>query len=124
MSEARRHPKIISSIQIHPNGGPNLGKKKEFDREYNEYEFPTGNTHPVVEPSSESDEREQHDESYLHLKSIGHSKKPGYSAGSGLRSIAQGSADQASSAVNNQVKRFFFVWSIHFLAMIKLVSIS
>lgn len=30
-------------------------------------------------------------------------KKPtGYSAGSGLRSIAQGSADQASSAVSNQ----------------------
>lgn len=28
--------------------------------------------------------------------------KSGYSAGSGLRSIAQGSADQASSAVNNQ----------------------
>ena len=32
----------------------------------------------------------------------GTSSKSGFSTGSGLRSIAQGSADQASSAVNNQ----------------------
>ncbi|XP_062534474.1 uncharacterized protein LOC134203608, partial [Armigeres subalbatus] len=32
-----------------------------------------------------------------------YSSKTGYSAGSGLRSIAQGSADQANSAVANQV---------------------
>ena len=102
ISEARRHPKIITSIQ---NANPQL-KKKEF--EYNEYEYPTGNAHPVVEESAEHDEHDQSDpheqhESYLHAKHISSSKKPGYSAGSGLRSIAQGSADQASSAVNNQV---------------------
>lgn len=85
--------------------------KKKEGFEYNEYEFPTGNAHQVVEQSSETEERDQHEqheqhehhESYLHTKSIGYPKKPGYSAGSGLRSIAQGSADQASSAVSNQV---------------------
>lgn len=100
ISEARRHPKIITSIQ---NANPQL-KKKEF--EYNEYEYPTGNAHPVVEESAEPDDQtdhHEHHESYLHAKHISSSKKPGYSAGSGLRSIAQGSADQASSAVSNQV---------------------
>lgn len=111
INEARRHPKIIASIQ---NANPQF-KKKDF--EYNEYasrehEYPTGNGHPVVEESSESEEPvdhlEQH-ESYLHAKhSIPLSKSPGYSAGSGLRSIAQGSADQASSAVSNQVWMYFF----------------
>ncbi|XP_031632705.1 uncharacterized protein LOC116346669 [Contarinia nasturtii] len=100
ISESRRHPKIITSIQ---NANPQL-HKKEF--EYNEYEYPTGNSQPVVEESHENEESEQvdhheHHESFLHAKHIS-SKKPGYSAGSGLRSIAQGSADQASSAVNNQ----------------------
>lgn len=112
VSEARRHPKIITSIQ---NANPQL-KKKEF--EYNEYEYPTGNAHPVVEESSEPDEHDhdnseirdhhEHHESYLHAKHFSSSKKPGYSAGSGLRSIAQGSADQANSAVNNQVWIFYF----------------
>lgn len=89
--EARRHPKIITSLH---KGSLPIDKKKT-DFEYNEYEFPpTGNAHPVIEESGEndhSDQREQH-ESYIHTKSV---KKPGYSAGSGLRSIAQGSADQA-----------------------------
>lgn len=102
VSEARRHPKIITSIQ---NANPQL-KKKDF--EYNEYEYPTGNAHPVQEESGEHEGADQsdhheHHESYLHAKHISSSKKPGYSAGSGLRSIAQGSADQASSAVSNQV---------------------
>lgn len=131
---ARRHPKIIASIQ---NANPQF-KKKDF--EYNEYasrerEYPTGNGHPVVEESSESEEPvdhlEQH-ESYLHAKhSIPLSKSPGYSAGSGLRSIAQGSADQASSAVSNQVCMYFLLLfhSFRFFdylivrTMIKLVSI-
>lgn len=111
VSEARRHPKIITSIQ---NANPQL-KKKEF--EYNEYEYPTGNAYPVVEESAEPDEHDhseirdhhEHHESYLHAKHISSSKKPGYSAGSGLRSIAQGSADQASSAVSNQVCIFFLL---------------
>lgn len=49
---------------------------------------------------------EHHDHVHIHhTKSISHQHQPkhGYSAGSGLRSIAQGSADQASSAVSNQV---------------------
>lgn len=104
----------MTSIQ---NVGPQLGKKKDF--EYNEYEYSTGNGHPVVvEESGEPEERQQHehqrhehhehhDHDHIHehihiLKPISQ-KKPGYSAGSGLRSIAQGSADQASSAVSNQV---------------------
>lgn len=37
-----------------------------------------------------------------YVSNTGSSKKTGYSAGSGLRSIAQGSADQAKSAVSNQ----------------------
>lgn len=43
-------------------------------------------------------------ESYMHSPhaALGMPKKAGFSAGSGLRSIAQGSADQASSAVSNQ----------------------
>lgn len=118
VSEARRHPKIIQSIH---NAGPQL-KKKEF--EYNEYEYPTINTHQVIEGSDETNEREhdqqdqrdqhehhehhEHHESFLHAKHIPLGKKPGYSAGSGLRSIAQGSADQASSAVNNQVWHFVY----------------
>lgn len=108
--EARRYPKIITAIH---KGGPYLEKKKT-DYEYNEYEFPpTGNAHPVNEESAESDHSEHHEhhhlhehhETYLHTKSLHHTKKPaGYSAGSGLRSIAQGSADQArylKSFLNN-----------------------
>lgn len=74
-----------------------LVPKKKVDYDYNEYEYPTQNVHPVVEDSAEKDQQELRD-SYLRKPS----KKPGYSAGSGLRSIAQGSADQASSAVSNQ----------------------
>lgn len=37
-----------------------------------------------------------------YVSGTGSTKKTGYSAGSGLRSIAQGSADQAKSAVSNQ----------------------
>lgn len=52
----------------------------------------------MVEDSGEHEQQELR-ESYTNSKP---SKKPGFSAGSGLRSIAQGSADQASSAVSNQ----------------------
>lgn len=52
---------------------------------------------------------EIHEHLHLHTKSYPHPKKPGYSAGSGLRSIAQGSADQASSAVSNQVQIFILL---------------
>lgn len=107
--------------------------KKKEGFEYNEYEYPTGNAQPVVEVSSETEEREPHEqheqhESYLQ-KSIHHYKKPGYSSGSGLRSIAQGSADQASSAVNNQVCSLFPIYFVClfvyiFQAMIKTRSIS
>lgn len=126
LNEARRHPKIVSSHQIQ-NAGPNLKKKEGF--EYNEYEYPTGNAQPVVEVSSETEEREPHEpheqhehheqhESYLHSKSIHHYKKPGYSSGSGLRSIAQGSADQASSAVNNQVCSLFPIYFVYLFVYI------
>lgn len=124
VSEARRHPKIIT----HNHPPPNLPQKKEY--EFNEYEFPSGNSHPVGDESGETDGRQEHEQEHeheaqehvqhhhhehhehvhvVHPKHISHHhilhpKKPGYSAGSGLRSIAQGSADQASSAVNNQVR--------------------
>lgn len=53
-------------------------------------------------------EHHEHHHIHHHPKSISHHhKKPGFSAGSGLRSIAQGSADQASSAVSNQVRKYF-----------------
>lgn len=129
VSEARRHPKIVN--------GPNLSQKKEF--EYNEYEYPPGNSqqveesaeaegrhhehvhvhqheheHPHIEHSHHEHPHHDHHEHHEHVhvhhsKSISHPKKPGYSAGSGLRSIAQGSADQASSAVSNQVTSNIFI---------------
>lgn len=72
--------------------------KKKVDYDYSEYEY--HNTHPaVVEESLESEP--QHIDAYV-VTTHGDTKKPGYSAGSGLRSIAQGSADQASSAVSSQ----------------------
>lgn len=89
----RRRPKVVTS-------GDKLSSlpKKKVDYDYNEYEYPTQNAHPVVEDSGEHEQQELR-ESYANSKP---SKKPGFSAGSGLRSIAQGSADQASSAVSNQ----------------------
>lgn len=89
----RRRPKVVISGEKHSS----LPKKK-VDYDYHEYEYPTQNAHPVVEDSDEHVQQELR-ESYGHSKP---SNKPGFSAGSGLRSIAQGSADQASSAVSNQ----------------------
>lgn len=94
-SEGRRKSKIVTSIQNPESHATN--KKSDF--EYNEYEYPTSNGRPVRE---ESEENEHPEQSYVHPKSFPGPKKPGYSAGSGLRSIAQGSADQANSAVANQ----------------------
>lgn len=89
----RRRPKIVTA-------GEKLSSlKKKVDYDYNEYEYPTKNVHPVVEDSNERDQQEQRDS---YGRPSHPSKKPGFSAGSGLRSIAQGSADQASSAVSNQ----------------------
>lgn len=148
VGEARRHPKIVTSIQ---NGGPNVGQKKDY--EYNEYEYPAANSHQVAEDSIEVEGRHEHEierhphyphhtehehhiehHEHIHLhKPHSHSKKPGYSAGSGLRSIAQGSADQASSAVNNQVcmRSVSCIWLCHnlyalnicWLKMMKLIWI-
>lgn len=122
VSEARRHPRIMVAP---PNAGPFMGLKKEYD--FHEYEFQGGNAHPVDEntgeigPATEGrghghehEHHEHHDHIHIHhTKSISHHpKKHGYSAGSGLRSIAQGSADQASSAVSNQVSSFFIRFHI------------
>lgn len=86
-SEARRRPKIVSPTT---KSEPQASNKKS-DFEYGEYEYGLSG-HPVVEDSVENEHQELH-ESYV-IKSIPSSKKPGYSSGSGLRSIAQGSADQ------------------------------
>lgn len=93
MAQHRRRPKVVVS-------GEKLSSqpKKKVDYDYHEYEYPSQNTHPVVEDSDEHEQQELR-ESYIRSKPA---KKPGFSAGSGLRSIAQGSADQASSAVSNQ----------------------
>lgn len=89
----RRRPKVVIS-------GEKLSSlpKKKVDYDYHEYEYPPQSAHPVVEDSGEREQQEGR-ESYIRSKPT---KKPGFSAGSGLRSIAQGSADQASSAVSNQ----------------------
>lgn len=73
--------------------------KKKVDYDYTEYEYHHSHQTPVVEESGDAD-AQQLDSYSVH--SISNPKKPGFSAGSGLRSIAQGSADQASSAVSNQ----------------------
>lgn len=99
-SEGRRHPKIVTQPQKAQPLQPNISTKKSDEFDYNEYEYPTANGRPVIEDSGEHQQEQQ---TYsIHQKSIPTGKKPGYSAGSGLRSIAQGSADQASSAVVNQ----------------------
>lgn len=127
ISEARRHPKIV----VPPHNGPIVGLAKEYAFNNYEYQGQGGNSHPVDEDTvevgqgepdhgQESDQQadhsherdpdrrhEKHHHEHIHVhhtKSIHHPKKPGFSAGSGLRSIAQGSADQASSAVSNQVR--------------------
>ncbi|XP_059610288.1 uncharacterized protein LOC132257415 [Phlebotomus argentipes] len=67
-------------------------KKKDYEYDYGgevQYQTVGGNTGGHVSYSSVADNH-------------GASSKSGYSAGSGLRSIAQGSADQANSAVANQ----------------------
>lgn len=92
--EARRIPKIITPS--HKAGPPAPASNKKADFDYNEYEYPTSNGRPIVEDSSENEHDEQ--PAYVHAKHYPPSKKPGYSSGSGLRNIAQGSANQANSA--------------------------
>lgn len=105
ITTARRHSKIIASgnnQHHHQQQHPSQPRKK-VDYDYNEYEYqpisPQANT-PVAAEAEDDGQQDLH-EAYLQSKSIPH-KKPGYSSGSGLRSIAQGSANQASSAVSNQ----------------------
>lgn len=93
---ARRKSKNRDRAKLAVPPPPESKKKQDYD--YTEYEY--HHTHPVVEESIETEP--QHLESYAVSSHAGAPKKPGYSAGSGLRSIAQGSADQASSAVSNQ----------------------
>jgi Protein of unknown function (DUF745) len=66
-------------------------KKESFD--YGGYDYDTGNqaVHDIG----------GHETAY-ETEHVQHSGKSGYSEGSGLRNIAQGSADQANSAVANQ----------------------
>jgi hypothetical protein len=73
----------------------NRKKKESYEQnfDYDTYQGPQ-NGHSEIE--TEGGDEEYHTENV-------HSSKPGYSEGSGLRSIAQGSADQANSAVANQV---------------------
>lgn len=104
-SMARRRPKITANGHKHYQ----LQPKKKVDNDYNEYEYQPiqpiqpQSSQPVTEDSADDDNNQsQLRESYFQSKSIHHPKKNGYSTGSGLRSIAQGSADQASSAVSNQ----------------------
>ncbi|EDW68571.1 antifreeze protein Maxi [Drosophila virilis] len=54
------------------------------------------------EPEEQQHQQQQHHGSSKGHPSHGEGSKPGYSIGSGLRSIAQGSADQAYTAVANQ----------------------
>lgn len=89
--EGRRIPKIVTPSHKAPS--PN--KKADFD--YNEYEYPPTNGRPIVEESSENEQPDDQT-TYVHAKHYPASQKPGYSAGSGLRNIAQGSANQANSA--------------------------
>lgn len=83
------------------------GQESEQQHEH-EHERERGHSHD--DDRHEKHHHEHHEHVHLHhTKSISHHpKKPGFSAGSGLRSIAQGSADQASSAVNNQVRKIYF----------------
>lgn len=69
-------------------------RKKKESYDYN-FDYDTAEQQP-----SHGGEEEFHQTEYHHTDAP--SSKPGYSDGSGLRSIAQGSADQANSAVANQ----------------------
>lgn len=90
-------PPPQSQLTSRPHKQTN-GSEKKQDYDYTEFEYQQAR--PVIEESLEAEQ--QHIDTYA-LQSVHVSpKKPGYSAGSGLRSIAQGSADQASSAVSNQ----------------------
>lgn len=71
----------------------NRKKKESYD--YN-FDYDTAHqSSPQI-----ADEGGHEEEDYHQTESVG--GKSGYSEGSGLRSIAQGSADQANSAVANQ----------------------
>lgn len=73
------------------SSGSNSKSAQGKEQFYDEYDGSFGS--PVAQASV------NHYDAYAHS---GGGKKTGYSAGSGLRSIAQGSADQANTAVANQ----------------------
>jgi Protein of unknown function (DUF745) len=82
-------------------GRSKLLKKKDYDYEY-EYNGAGVGGHPAADAGpSYASAGASYESPASHYGGGGGSAK-GYSAGSGLRSIAQGSADQASSAVENQ----------------------
>lgn len=107
------HPADDDTVEIGP---PVREQEHEQEAEQHERERERAHAHAQVHgrehdrhDSHREHQHQHHDHIHIHhqSKSISHHHshhpKPGYSAGSGLRSIAQGSADQASSAVSNQV---------------------
>lgn len=127
--QGNSHPSEDDTIEIgpHVHEPDQESEQREHEREHGiERERPPPHAHAHAHTHSREHDRhdhhnphslhqeEQHHEHHDHIhihhtKSIGHHKKPGYSAGSGLRSIAQGSADQASSAVSNQVRHIIII---------------
>lgn len=72
-------------------------RKKKESYDYN-FDYDTAEQTPETIDGGE----DFHQTEYHHTDSPSPPSKNGYSEGSGLRSIAQGSADQANSAVANQ----------------------
>lgn len=73
----------------------NRKKKESYD-----YNFDYDTAHQSSPQTADESGHGGEEEDYHQTESVG--GKSGYSEGSGLRSIAQGSADQANSAVANQ----------------------
>lgn len=81
----------------------NRKKKESYDQnfDYDTYQQEQGQGQAHHGGEEEHEQVAVDNDEEYHTENI-HSGKSGYSEGSGLRSIAQGSADQASSAVANQ----------------------
>lgn len=89
---ARRNPYRVSRAS--------RKKKESYDQNFDYDTYQQQNAGAEIEGSHGGDGGDDGDDEY-HTENI-HTGKSGYSEGSGLRSIAQGSADQANSAVANQ----------------------
>lgn len=85
-----KFPNIIVDITDSISARSSSSAAKKSDYEY-DYDYSNSADHGSPPESKQS-----------YVSGTGATKKTGYSAGSGLRSIAQGSADQAKSAVSNQ----------------------